>query len=307
MIEVNDLVFEYPGTRALDDVSFSVRPGEITALVGPNGAGKTTLLKCLAALDQPIAGDIRVDGVDVLKDPRLCHERVGYLADFFGLYQDLTLQQCLRYAARAHNIEAVEEEKAVQKAARRLHIEGRLQDKVHTLSRGLSQRLAIAQSIIHEPAVLMLDEPASGLDPEARAKLSSLFIELSQQGITIIVSSHILAELEEYCTSMLVVRDGKIIEHRHVESPELSQSDIHIELSSPVEDLQARLEGIDDVTVKQVDDSSADIFFAGDKQAQTELLKHLLEGGMPVCSLYEKKTSLQDTYLAHVETGGEKI
>ena len=168
MIEVRGLLFEYPGIRALDDVSFTIESGSITALVGPNGAGKSTLLRCLAALDHPLSGQISIDGVVVLVFPRSSHRNVGSLADFFGLYNELTVKQCLLYVARAHGIPAQEEDKAVMRAAERLQIAERMHDKAGALSRGLAQRLAIAQAIVHEPKVLLLDEPASGLDPEAR-------------------------------------------------------------------------------------------------------------------------------------------
>lgn len=300
MIEVKNLFFEYPGKLALEDVSFDIARGEIAALVGPNGAGKTTLLRSLAALDKPVSGGIIVDGINVILEPRRCHEQVGYLADFFGLYENLTVKQCLLYMARAHNLPAAEEHHAVVRAAKRLHIEDRLDQAAGTLSRGLSQRLAIAQAIIHEPAILMLDEPASGLDPEARSQLSHLFRELSAQGITLIVSSHILAELEEYCTSMLVVRDGKIIEHRGIHSEISDRVTMQLALSHPFEDLHAVLEMQPDTSQIEADELSANFEFCAESDSQAALLTELINLGVPVYRFTERKTSLQDAYLAHI-------
>jgi ABC-2 type transport system ATP-binding protein len=210
MIVVENLVYEYPGKRALENISFSLESKTITALVGPNGAGKTTLIRCLAALAQPFSGKITISGYDTQENPREIHRSLGYLSDFYGFYDDLTVEQNLCYFAWSHGVSYVDTHNKVDKALSRLQLENFRLQSAGTLSRGLKQRLAIAQAIVHEPELIILDEPASGLDPEARIQLSALFVELNQAGSTLIVSSHILAELEDYCTQMLVMRDGKI-------------------------------------------------------------------------------------------------
>ena len=217
MIEVKSLTFEYPGKRALDNISFRIEPKTITALVGPNGAGKTTLLRCIAALEEPLAGSIHVNELDVLAEPREAHRLMGYLPDLFGLYEELTVEKSLTYFAMVQGITGVAQIERIQKISKQLDIEGILNQEINSLSRGQRQRVAIAQSIIHYPKLLLLDEPASGLDPEARMHLSKLLLQLREQGITIIVSSHILSELEDYCTHMLVLRDGKLIQHSEVD------------------------------------------------------------------------------------------
>src|SRR5258708_7971519 len=143
MIAVSGLVFDYPGRRALDEVTFALEEKTITALVGPNGAGKTTLLRCLAGLDTPFAGQVRVAGLDVLSEPRHSHRRMGFLADSFGLYDDLSVEQCLLYRAAALGLPAADRSKAARLAAERLALGDRYRQKVGTLSRGLRQRLAI--------------------------------------------------------------------------------------------------------------------------------------------------------------------
>src|SRR5262249_20505538 len=201
-IEVEGLRFDYPGVRALDDVSFTVARGSVTALVGPNGAGKTTLLRCIVALDRPMLGAIHVAGIDVLEEPRACHRRVGFLSDAYGLYDTLTLRQCLTHPARAHGMGTTAGPKTRPQTAARLDITDKLEARAGELSRGQRQRVAIGQALIHAPQVLILDEPASGLDPEARYALARLFTRLQSEGMTLIVSSHILAELDEYSTHM---------------------------------------------------------------------------------------------------------
>ncbi len=217
MIVVEDLVFEYPGVRALDGVSFAIDQGGITALVGPNGAGKTTLMQCMAALATPFSGRVVLDGNDVHEHPRESHREMGYLSDFFGLYDDLTIRRCLDYRAMSQGIGAARRRAAIVLAATQVGLSEHLAQKAGELSRGLRQRLAIAQAIVHQPRFLLLDEPASGLDPEARQNLSDLLRALAANGMTILVSSHILAELEDYSTHMLILNQGRILEHRGIE------------------------------------------------------------------------------------------
>ena len=210
MIEIRDLVFEYPGHRALGGVSLTIARGAITALVGPNGAGKTTLLRCMAALETPYAGSVTIDGLDTREAPRAIHARLGYLPDFFGLYDALSVRRCLHYAARAHGIAVRDAAGAAQAAATRVGLTDRMEQPAGALSRGLRQRLAIAQAIVHGPKVLLLDEPAAGLDPQARRDLSQLLLALKDGGMTLVVSSHILAELEDYSDRMVIVDKGRI-------------------------------------------------------------------------------------------------
>lgn len=216
LIQVKQLTFEYPGTRALDSVSFDIVKGSITALVGPNGAGKSTLLRCIAALDYPLSGQVLFNGVDVLDDPRASHAKIGYLSDNFGLYDALTVCQCLTFAASSQGVTADNITKVVNKTAEQLDLTNKLNSAAGALSRGQRQRVAIGQAIIHSPDLLLLDEPASGLDPEARHSLSQAFIALKNSGMTLIVSSHILAELEDYSTEMLILKNGKILQQQSV-------------------------------------------------------------------------------------------
>jgi len=300
MIEVKDLVFEYPGKRALNGVSFRIEPGNITALVGPNGAGKTTLLRCMAALEVPLHGEIRIDGENINEDPRACHRKLGYLSDFFGLYDELSVRQCLLHAAASRGILASEQARVVEQAAIRLGISDRLAIKAGALSRGLRQRLAIAQAVVHEPQILMLDEPASGLDPEARHSLAELFLTLRDQGMTLIVSSHILSELDEYSTDMLVLREGRILSHDLIELQSAKTVSLKLSLSEPCHELQTLLSGLPGVSAVNGDDSSAIISFNGDVADQHHLLKSLLGQGLPVCSFAEQQRNMQSAYLESV-------
>lgn len=305
MIAVAGLTFDYPGTRALDGVSFSVAPGSITALVGPNGAGKTTLLRCLAALEEPVSGTIRVAGVDVLAAPRDCHRLVGYLSDFFGLYDELTARQCLLHAAAIRGIPAAGREAAALDAARRLGLGDRLGAKAGTLSRGLRQRLAIAQAIVHRPRLLLLDEPASGLDPEARARLAELFVTLRDEGMTLVVSSHILAELDAYSTDMLVLREGRLHAHTPVhggaaQAASAATVRLRLEIAAPCAQLLELLQGANGVSDVSVSGLGAEFTAPAAAAERYLLLRHLLEAGVMVSGLAEARQNLQQAYLESV-------
>ena len=302
MITVNKLIFEYPGLRALDDVSFQIPPGSITALVGPNGAGKSTLLRCMAALAQPVSGAISIDGVDVLNHPRACHRKIGYLSDFYGLYERLTVKQCLHYIARAQGLADADCPAAISKVSHRLNIADRLHMSPGELSRGLRQRVAIAQAIIHQPKVLLLDEPASGLDPEARHELERLFVDLQAQGMTLLVSSHILAELEAYCTDMLVLRHGRIVEQVAVKSRAQQLQLFKLVLATPQANLGAKLQTLPNIRIINATDQQALLEIPAAPHQQHSLLKAMLAQELAVCEFAPSAGNLQDAYLQTIKT-----
>jgi ABC-2 type transport system ATP-binding protein len=300
MIEVKHLIFEYPTKRALHDVSCVIKTGSITALVGPNGSGKTTVIRCIVGLHGPFSGQVLFDGVDVHEHPRDCHRRMAYLSDFFGVYDQLTVRQCLTYTARAYGVSGDHVRTVVEAAAERLQITDRLREKAGALSRGLRQRLAIAQAIVHEPEFLVLDEPASGLDPEARQSLSMLLIGLRDAGMTLLVSSHILAELEGYCTDMLIMREGRIIDSRRLMGDLTDARRLRIDLAAPSDTLFALLEETPDVAQVSVVDDVATLLFSGDIAAQHGLLRRLVDAGEPVAGLRADRVALQDAYIAQI-------
>jgi len=297
MIEAEALVYDYPTKRALDGVSFTVRPGEVLALVGPNGAGKTTLLRLLAALDRPFSGRVRIDGRDAAANPRSVHERIGYLPDFFGLYDDLTVARCLTYAARARGVPANAVKAAVDKAVGRVGLADRLSARASELSRGQRQRLAIGQAIVHEPSALLLDEPAAGLDPEARSSLSGLILSLATENIAIIVSSHILAELEDYCSAMLILRDGKLVKGGPIGAVAGGRARLRIATPAPDPRLAAALAARTDVIVEDVGPGGAIVETAADPQTHADLLAALLGAGVRISGFGEEKRSLEQVYL----------
>ena len=305
-IAVSNLLFEYPGVRALDDVSFEVAAGSVTALVGPNGAGKTTLLRCLAGLEQPMLGSIEVAGIDVLEEPRAVHRKIGYLSDFYGLYDALTVRQCFAYAAASHGVKDASVDAAVARTAGRLGLADLLARRAMELSRGQRQRVAIGQALIHDPQVLMLDEPASGLDPEARHELAQLFTRLSREGMTLLVSSHILAELDEYSTHMLVMKEGRLIEAKSLGGGTMDVRHVRVAFAGPVANLGALLAALPGLKVLETSDAEAIVEFSGGLEAQSEALRSLVAAGLPVASFAAERENLHQSYLRTVANGTRK-
>jgi ABC-2 type transport system ATP-binding protein len=300
MIEVTNLTYEYPNRKALDNVSFKIPTGSITALVGPNGAGKTTLLRCLAALTKPFSGSITVHGVDIIEHPKECHKSIGFLQDFIGLYSGLTVKQSLTYFGMAYNVPDEELEQKVISLTQKLNLEDKINEKIGSLSRGMRQRLAIGQSIIHNPPLLLLDEPASGLDPEARHSLSQLFLELNAQGMTILVSSHILSELDEYANNLIILRDGKITDANETRVNE-SARQVSLALAQEFTNLVEILSKIPQVQNIQLENNKVHFKFTGDDMDQHQLLKQLILFNVPVNEFYVKKNNLQDQYLDFIK------
>jgi len=298
IIEVKDLVYEYPDFRALHGISFKIQEGSISALVGPNGAGKTTLLKCLAALYKPYSGSVNINGVDVLADPRKGHEYIGFQSDFFGLYYELTPRQALQYFAEAYNIPDNNIDKRINEVLYKLGLSNKIDAKIMTLSRGMRQRMAIAQAIIHEPKVLLMDEPASGLDPEKRQALAHLFKELNEQGMTIMVSSHILSELDDYANHLIILNNGNIIQgkERDVEV-EKDLQEVQIRLLANTANLEEAIKSIPFVRSYEIKEKLVNLKFKGDLNDQENILRILVSKGIPIHAFYLRETNLQEEYL----------
>ncbi|MBF0144372.1 MAG: ABC transporter ATP-binding protein [Magnetococcales bacterium] len=298
MLTVDRLSFEYPGVRALEEVSWELPAGAITALVGPNGSGKSTLLRCLVGLAEPFSGEVRFQGRPILEDPRRYHARLGYLADDFGLYDDLTVERCLILAARRHRVAAAALSQMVTEAVELLGLQEHRKTLAGRLSRGWRQRLGIAQAIIHRPSLLFLDEPASGLDPESRIGLADLLLSLHERGMTILVSSHILAELDAYSHYMVVLRAGRLMGIEALDrAGRRGGRVLRLALSRVWPPLLETLRQLGVEASPDAGGLGAVFPFVGDVEAQAGLLRQLIVKESPVAALWEEKVDLQSVYL----------
>lgn len=300
MIEARSLRREFGETTAIDGVSFAVEEGSVCALVGPNGAGKTTLLRMLAGLLEPSAGTAVVAGIDLRGDPRAVHARLGFLPDSFGLYNDLSAREYLRYFHLAYRLPAESATSRIEEVLAQVGLDPCADRRVETLSRGMRQRLGLARTLLHDPSLLLLDEPASGLDPGARTSLQELLRSLARAGKTIVVSSHILSELESYCSHLVILDQGHVVFAGSIpEAREQMEQSRRLRLRT-VGDLsraQSVVQAHGAAGAWKVEGDAATFDFAGDDRKAAALLKSLIEAGVPVVSFGEAAGTLQDSYL----------
>jgi len=236
--------------------------------------------------------------LDTRQAPRAIHARLGYLPDFFGLYDALTVRRCLHYAARAHGIGTSDAPGAADKAAGRVGLSDRMEQPAGALSRGLRQRLAIAQAIVHHPKVLLLDEPAAGLDPQARRDLSQLLLSLKAGGMTLVVSSHILAELEDYSDRMVIVDHGRIVGGESIALK--SGARLRIRLAEPRSGFEALLRA-QGAQIVEASSGQALVNTSPDPAQRAALLKELVQAGFAVAEFAEDGSALEDVYFARVK------
>jgi len=247
MISVESLHKEFGRRVALDEVSFTVPKGEIFGFVGPNGAGKTTTIRILATLSSADAGDATVAGIPVAEDPGEVRNLIGYMPDFFGVYDRLTSTEYLEFYAACHGVARRKRPAVARELLELVDLSDRRDVQVDTLSRGMKQRLGLARALVHDPAVLLLDEPASGLDPRARIEMKELIRELRRMGKTILISSHILPELEELCTWVGFIDNGRMAAAgpmAEVRDAVVSGRRLRVELADSGEEEMARAEAI---------------------------------------------------------------
>jgi len=303
IVRISGLRREYGEVVAVKDITFSVPRGAVMALVGPNGAGKSTLLKMLSAVLVPTRGTAVVNGVDINENPRGVHSSVGFLPDFFGLYEELTVGEYLEYFVRAYGVPRGRREDVITRTLGDVDLAGKAAVRVQALSRGMRQRLAIGRTLLHEPPLLLLDEPASGLDPESRHDLQKLFTRMAQAGKTLVVSSHILTELEDYCTHVAILREGALVacgSLAEVRSAIVKKRRVRVRAAGGTEAslAQLRASGLKDAYAEA---GSVFFEFSGDDEHLTGTLKRLLEGGVRVLHFGEEGGGIQDTYLASLE------
>src|SRR5919197_2542933 len=210
-IEVANLKKHFGATRAVDDVSFTFHSGQVVGFVGPNGAGKSTTMRILATLDEPTSGDALIDGVSLVEEPEKGHRLVGYVPDSLPEHRDVSVHEYLDFFARAYGIKSPRRQQVVEEIEEFTNLVGIRDKHVNALSKGMKNRVSVARALVHDPPVLIMDEPAAGLDPRARIELRELLKVLAAQGKAILISSHILTELAEICTGAVFIEKGKLL------------------------------------------------------------------------------------------------
>lgn len=299
MLEVKNLVKSYGDFRAVQGISFSLKPGDIFGFIGSNGAGKTTTIRMLATLLEPTSGTASLNGIDVVENPMEIRRMIGYMPDFFGLYDDVKVWEYLDFFASIYRVK--KREQVIDEVLELTDLTIKKHAFVQSLSRGMQQRLCLARCLVHDPKLLLLDEPASGLDPRARAELKELIAELGRMGKIVIISSHILPELSDFCNTVGIIERGNMLAFGDVASVVRSIRPIRvfqIETLDQVKPLEKHLTNIPNVrSIDASSERSIKIEFDGTELEQHQLLKSMIDNGFPIISFTEDQADLEDVFL----------
>ncbi|HEY3266229.1 MAG TPA: ABC transporter ATP-binding protein [Armatimonadota bacterium] len=305
MLELMSLRKTYGALTAVDNLSFTLGPGDIFGFIGPNGAGKTTTIKMLSTLIPPTSGTATIDGIDVVQHPMEVRPLLGYMPDFFGLYDDIKVWEYLDFFAAAYRLPKVQRPAIIDSVLELTDLTEKREAFVQTLSRGMQQRLCLAKCLVHDPKVLLLDEPASGLDPRARIDIKALIAELGRMGKTVIVSSHILPELSDFCNKIGVIERGKLLVSGDVTSivRQLQPARrLQIRTHGEVNGLRAAVEETPQVTKVAAEGDTLTVDYQGDLDGQVGMLRALVHAGHPILSFTETSMDLEDVFM-QVTTG----
>jgi ABC-2 type transport system ATP-binding protein len=300
MIRLEELRKEFDELVAVNDLEVVIPEGEIYGLIGPNGAGKTTTIRMACGLLEPTAGRVFISDVNVHEEPERAQQFIGYLSDFFSVYEDLKVWEYLDYFAHAYKLPEAGLSARIDEVIQQVNLEVKRDAMIKGLSRGMKQRLGIARAIIHRPKVLLLDEPASGLDPKARLDLRNLLRALGDQGTTILISSHILTELEGFCTSIGLMERGVMVRSGTIEEITAAESHhrvVRLAWLGDAAPLAAALKANERVSGVMLSDGQGVFKFAGTEEELAVLLRSLVEEGAQVVAFSEVKQTVEDLYL----------
>ncbi|HLI06462.1 MAG TPA: ABC transporter ATP-binding protein [Ktedonobacteraceae bacterium] len=309
MIKIEHVNKRYRTVQALQDFSLEIPRGSIYGLIGPNGAGKTTLLRILAALISPTSGKVWFDDEEVSTVPSLIQRKVGYMPDFFGVYPDLTTVEYLEFYAGIHGIPYQKHARTVNDLLELVDLSSKRDELVETLSRGMKQRLCLARALVHDPEVLLLDEPASGLDPRARVELRELVRTLQGMGKTIIISSHILLEMAEMCSDIAIIQNGRLVVSGDVEQVTSRISggrQLEIRVLERGADTVAALKNmtaISNIITSEENENLIQADFSGDDRTLHYVLAELIKQDIPVVSFAPRSSGglLEEVFMSVTE------
>jgi len=298
-VEVVNLKKYFGSTKAVDDISFDFCSGQITAFVGPNGAGKTTAMRIMATIDEPDEGDILIDGISVLQYPEKARRLVGFMPDFLPTHGDMTVDDYLDFFAHAFGLKGGKRKKTVEQIEEFTNLTTIREKFLKALSKGMKQRVSLARAIIHDPPVLILDEPAAGLDPRARVELRESLKALAKKGKAIFVSSHILSELAEMCDTVIIIEKGKLlragsIQQIAAEKPHLS---VIIRSTSDLQKLLAALLKMPQIKDAKILSDGVAAEIKGSEKDSGKIFTELVKEGFEIIEVKHIKTNLEDIFM----------
>lgn len=309
IIEIENLTKRYGLRTAVEGLSLTVQQGDIFGFVGPNGAGKTTTIRILTTLMKPNSGEARVGGYSAIRHPQQVRKLIGYMPDFFGVYNDLKVWEYLDFFANCYRVPQEQRPALINDLLELVDLTHRRDDFVDNLSRGMKQRLSLARTLVHDPQVIVLDEPASGLDPRARIEIRELMLALANMGKTIFFSTHILADVAQICSRVCIIEAGKLVVSGPIETLRqqlVAQRQLEITLLGEDEqaarDLLSKTPGIGSIQSKHSSNEEKarvtfQVEFSGDDAATAALLQTLIQHNLPVLRFNENTRDLEDVFL----------
>ena len=300
MIEIRGLTKRFGKLTAVNDLSFTIEPGEMFGFIGPNGAGKTTTIRMLATLLPPDVGTASINGHDIREEPEGVRACVGYMPDFFGVYDDMKVWEYLDFFAAAYRVPWRKRPGLIGDVLELTDLSDKRDEYVEALSRGMKQRLCLAKTLIHDPEVLLLDEPASGLDPRARIEIRELLQELCKMDKTIIVSSHILPELADLCNKIGIIEQGNLVlagSVAEIAAQLEGGKRLIIGMTDRLEEARDFLAAMPEVSSVELGEGVVEAVYEGDADVQRRVLSALMQAGFPVQSFSEQKTDLESLYM----------
>jgi ABC-2 type transport system ATP-binding protein len=306
IIEIQGLTKKYNGLTAVNDLNLTIQEGEVFGFIGPNGAGKTTTMRILTTLLQPTDGKAWVAGHSVTDDPRAVRRAIGYMPDFFGVYDDMKVWEYLDFFAACYDIPQATRTGMIDDLLALVDLGHKKEEQVEALSRGMKQRLCLARTLAHDPQVLILDEPASGLDPRARIEIRELLRELQAMGKTIFFSSHILSEVADICTTIGIIEAGQLVASgdmaemkKQLRAHRLIQVQVLGEIT-PLQEFLLRHPAVgivNDPSEVDIPANAVRFDFAGDDETLSQLLADIIASGIRVTTFSEETGDLEDVFM----------
>ena len=309
MLSIKNLNKKYGRFQAVDNLDLEVNEGEIFGFVGPNGAGKTTTMKIMCGLLRATSGEITLDGVDVIRQNKRIKDKIGYMPDFFGVYDDLKVNEYLEFYASIYNIRGQGRKKITDDLLELVDLSNKREAYVDSLSRGMKQRLCLARSLVHNPRLLVLDEPASGMDPRARVEMKEILKNLKGMGKTIIISSHILSELAELCTGIGIIDKGRMVISGGVDEimqQVYSKKIIKVKVKDRLDDALMILKEYPFIDKVVYGEDTIKVSFDGGEDEMSRVLSSLVGKGIPVISFAQMDGNLEDVFMKVTKGDGEQ-
>ena len=300
MLQINNLYKSFGKFNAVDNLTLHIKKGEIFGFVGHNGAGKTTTMKITAGLLAPSAGSVYIDGINALSERNKVKRKIGYMPDFFGVYDNLKAIEYMEFYAAMYGIRGEEATKTCLNLMELVNLADKRDAYVDSLSRGMKQRLCLARSLVHDPELLLLDEPASGLDPRARFEMKEILKNLGSMGKTVIISSHILPELADMCDTIGIMQHGKLIMHGTVDEIQMKamhQRPLNIRVLNDMDKAVRIIKENPKVSKVSGREGVLVTDFTGDDKETANLLKRLFEEDILVESFYKEQGNLETLFL----------